>query len=54
MVFTGGCARNACLVSLISAALEQPLRVPESPQTVAALGCALHGAAEGRRVDEKS
>ena len=24
------------------------LEVPESPQTVAALGCALHGAAEGR------
>lgn len=47
-VFTGGCARNACLVSLLSAAVRQPLEVPESPQTVAALGCALHGAAEGR------
>jgi (R)-2-hydroxyacyl-CoA dehydratese activating ATPase len=48
VVFTGGCAHNECLVSLISAAVKQPLRVPESPQTVAALGCALHGAAEGR------
>lgn len=48
VVFTGGCAHNACLVSQISAALKHPLRVPESPQTVAALGCALHGAAEGR------
>jgi (R)-2-hydroxyacyl-CoA dehydratese activating ATPase len=48
VVFTGGCAHNLCLVSLLSAALKQPLRVPESPQTVAALGCALHGAAERR------
>ena len=29
-------------------ALKHPLRVTESPQTVAALGCALHGAAEKR------
>jgi len=48
VAFTGGCARNECLVSLISAAMKHPLRVPESPQTVAALGCALHTAAEGR------
>jgi (R)-2-hydroxyacyl-CoA dehydratese activating ATPase len=48
VVFTGGCAHNDCLVSLISAAVKQPLRVPESPQTVAALGCALHGAVEGK------
>ncbi|MCK9460715.1 MAG: acyl-CoA dehydratase activase [Proteobacteria bacterium] len=48
VVFTGGCAHNSCLVSLISAAVKHPMRVPESPQTVAALGCALHGAAEGR------
>jgi (R)-2-hydroxyacyl-CoA dehydratese activating ATPase len=43
VVFTGGCACNPCLSSLISQALKRPLRVPESPQTVAALGCALHG-----------
>ncbi|MDD5309374.1 MAG: acyl-CoA dehydratase activase [Deltaproteobacteria bacterium] len=43
VVFTGGCARNPCLASLISEAMKHPLRVPESPQTVAALGCALHG-----------
>jgi predicted CoA-substrate-specific enzyme activase len=48
VVFTGGCAHNECLVSLISEAVKHRLRVPESPQTVAALGCALHGAAEGR------
>jgi activator of 2-hydroxyglutaryl-CoA dehydratase len=43
VVFTGGCAHSACLVSLLSAALKKLLRVPDSPQTVAALGCALHG-----------
>jgi hypothetical protein len=48
VVFTGGCAKNECLVSLISVAVKHPLRVPESPQTVAALGCALHGAERGR------
>ena len=51
VVFTGGCARNECLLSLISKAVKQPVRVPDSPQTVAALGCALHGAAEARRSD---
>lgn len=45
VVFTGGCAHNACLVTLISQALKHPLQVPPSPQTVAALGCALYGAA---------
>jgi (R)-2-hydroxyacyl-CoA dehydratese activating ATPase len=45
VVFTGGCAHNPCLVSLISEALKHPLRVPESPQNVAALGCALDGSA---------
>lgn len=46
VIFTGGCARNGCLVSLISQALGHPVQVPDSPQTVAALGCALHGAVE--------
>lgn len=46
VAFTGGCAENPCLMSLISAAVGHSLRVPDSPQTVAALGCALHGAAE--------
>jgi predicted CoA-substrate-specific enzyme activase len=48
VVFTGGCAQNACLVSLISEAVKHPVHVPDSPQTVAALGCALHGTGEGR------
>lgn len=43
VVFTGGCAHNECLVSLISRAMKHPLHVPESPQTAAALGCALFG-----------
>jgi len=45
VVLTGGCGHNACLVSLVSAAVKRPIAVPESPQTVAALGCALFGAA---------
>jgi len=44
IAFTGGCAGSRCLGSLLSAAFKRPLRIPESPQTVAALGCALHGA----------
>jgi (R)-2-hydroxyacyl-CoA dehydratese activating ATPase len=45
VVFAGGCAHNPCLASLVAAAVRHPLQVPESPQTVAALGCALRGAA---------
>lgn len=51
VVFTGGCANNACLAALISAAVKHPLRVPESPQTVAALGCVLHSTADVRMGD---
>jgi predicted CoA-substrate-specific enzyme activase len=43
VVFTGGCAHNPCLAFVLSEMLRHPLHVPESPQTVAALGCALHG-----------
>ncbi len=42
VLFTGGCARNACLVSLLSWAIGKSLIVPESPQTVASMGCAVH------------
>jgi (R)-2-hydroxyacyl-CoA dehydratese activating ATPase len=48
VVFTGGCAHNPCLVAQLTAAVKHPLRVPESPQTVAALGCALQRAGGGR------
>lgn len=40
LVFTGGCAQNPCLVGLLAETLGFPVHVPESPQTVAALGCA--------------
>jgi predicted CoA-substrate-specific enzyme activase len=45
VIFTGGCAHNRCLVPLLAAALKHSVRSPESPQTVAALGAALLGAA---------
>jgi (R)-2-hydroxyacyl-CoA dehydratese activating ATPase len=43
VAFTGGCAHNLCLAGLISESIKHPLHEPESPQTVAALGCALLG-----------
>jgi len=46
VVFTGGCAGNRCLVSLLSGRFKLSLQIPESPQTVAASGCALHGATQ--------
>ncbi|MDY0060194.1 MAG: acyl-CoA dehydratase activase [Myxococcota bacterium] len=48
VVFTGGCAQNQCLVRLLAAVVKQPLQVPASPQTTAALGCALQAALAGR------
>jgi len=41
LLFTGGGARNACLVAELEAALKRRVVVPKSPQTVAALGAAL-------------
>jgi len=41
VLFTGGGALNACLAERLAAGLAQPLIVPERPQLVAALGCAL-------------
>ena len=49
VLFTGGCAHNACLVELLGEALRHPVEVPDSPQTLAALGCALHAGQEGAR-----
>jgi predicted CoA-substrate-specific enzyme activase len=49
VLFTGGCAQNACLVGLLGEALRHPIEVPDSPQTLAALGCALHARQEGAR-----
>ncbi len=43
VLFTGGGARNGLLAALLGRALGRSLTVPEDPQTVAALGCALFG-----------
>jgi len=43
ILFTGGCALNRCLISLLEAAFRREVTVPARPQTVAALGCALQG-----------
>jgi (R)-2-hydroxyacyl-CoA dehydratese activating ATPase len=44
LVFAGGGARNAALVDLIAAGLDGEVLVAPDPQTVGALGAALHGA----------
>jgi (R)-2-hydroxyacyl-CoA dehydratese activating ATPase len=45
LVFSGGVARNPCMVRLLSEVLgEQPV-LPDDPDLVGALGAALHGAA---------
>jgi predicted CoA-substrate-specific enzyme activase len=41
-VFAGGVAHNACLQRLFAETLAVPLTVPDNPQTVGALGAALH------------
>jgi (R)-2-hydroxyacyl-CoA dehydratese activating ATPase len=46
-VFAGGVAQNLCMRQLLTEELGVPLTVPDSPQTVGALGAALH-AANGR------
>jgi (R)-2-hydroxyacyl-CoA dehydratese activating ATPase len=43
-VFAGGVALNVCMRHLLAEALGVPLTVPDSPQTVGALGAALHAA----------
>ncbi len=48
VVFAGGAALNKCLVSLLQQKLGTELIVPDSPQTVGALGAALL-AREGRK-----
>ena len=41
-VFAGGVALNPCLQQLLSGQLRVPLTVPDNPQTVGALGAAIH------------
>jgi predicted CoA-substrate-specific enzyme activase len=43
-VFAGGVAHNPCLQQLFAEALGVPISVPDDPQTVGALGAALHAA----------
>jgi len=45
VLFCGGVARNRCVRRELESLLGRRLLVPEEPQLVAALGCALHGAA---------
>ncbi|HON77873.1 MAG TPA: acyl-CoA dehydratase activase [Spirochaetota bacterium] len=42
VVFVGGVANNACVRKLIEKEIGTTLFVPENPQTIGALGCALH------------
>jgi (R)-2-hydroxyacyl-CoA dehydratese activating ATPase len=48
VLFCGGGALNACLGKLLGERLGGPLLIPDEPQTVAALGCALYAAREHR------
>jgi predicted CoA-substrate-specific enzyme activase len=41
-VFAGGVAHNPCMQQLLAAAVGMPVAVPADPQTVGALGSALH------------
>jgi predicted CoA-substrate-specific enzyme activase len=41
LVFTGGVARNACVVSLLGRKLERRIVVPADPQMIGAIGAAL-------------
>jgi activator of 2-hydroxyglutaryl-CoA dehydratase len=41
MLFGGGVANNKCMRSLLKKALKREVVVPDQPQIVTALGCAL-------------
>ncbi len=43
LVFSGGVARNRCVVKLIEREIGSSLLVPEDPDMVGAMGAALHG-----------
>jgi (R)-2-hydroxyacyl-CoA dehydratese activating ATPase len=47
-VFVGGVARNPCVKQLLALEVGIPLTVPDNPQTVGALGAAIHAAREIR------
>lgn len=41
VVFTGGVAKNPCMVDLLEKMLDRKVRVPEAPQYIGAMGAAL-------------
>ena len=41
IVFTGGVAKNPCMVSFLAEKLEREVLIPENPQFIGALGAAL-------------
>lgn len=43
ILFTGGVALNNCIKKLLEEKLMKPVLVPEEPQSVGALGCAIYG-----------
>jgi len=43
VMFVGGVANNRCASSLIEKEIGTSLHVPQNPQIIGALGCALHG-----------
>lgn len=43
LVFVGGVANNACVCRLIENETGTKIHVPDNPQTIGALGCALNG-----------
>jgi len=45
-LFAGGVAHNACMRSLLTESLQQPLIIPAEPDMVGALGAALYGQPE--------
>lgn len=51
LVFSGGVARNRCIVQLVREEMGPDLLVPDEPDLVGALGAALYGARDGTPED---
>ncbi|PJA26096.1 MAG: 3-hydroxyacyl-ACP dehydratase [candidate division Zixibacteria bacterium CG_4_9_14_3_um_filter_46_8] len=51
VVFAGGVALNPCIRSLLETAICRRAIVPDDPQTIGALGCALAGTHRGEKED---
>lgn len=48
IVFTGGVAKNPCMVELLSRKLDREIRIPSDPQLAGAYGAALLAQNAGR------